>query len=500
MVAVRRLAAMCSLALLTACSSSGSPATPSIPDSATNAHHRTRGTLVLRIRVPRHVRHKGRHGRYISAGTKGLKMSFTGSASVTVAVALTPSDPRCSSGTGSLVCTITVGLLPGNYTGTFDTYDQPPTSGSIPDNANLLSTGSTDISVSLAHANTANVTLEGVPSSFAFVFAAAPANVAFANPVRFQVHVLDAQGYTIAGTYTQPVTLTDNDTTGCTTIATSGSDNPASGTLLSSSDIATIDYNGGSFGYATVSAVATGATTGNGVFKVTVPTFTYTGGSQTFTVPPGVTQLTLTAKGAEGAYYVDGDQSGGSGASASATYSVTPGETLDVVVGGEGSGQNGGYAGGFNGGGAGGGAYSGGGGGASDVRTGTDTLADRIIVAGGGGGDAVTSSGGPVTGGNGGLLGAAGGGAGGGGGTGSGGGAGGGNAAGGVLGGGGTGGGGMFSGGGGGGGYYGGGGGTGSGNYLATGGGGGGSSYAGGSNPVFVTGVNTGNGSVTVSY
>lgn len=126
-----------------------------------------------------------------------------------------------------------------------------------------------------------------------------------------------------------------------------------------------------------------------------VYTFNYTGAEQTFIVPANVTQMTIEAYGAEGGSV---SSVGGKGGYAKATYTVTPGETLKVFVGGKGgnglnangsNGANTGGARGWNGGGLGGNGNSvggGGGGGASDVRRGTFALADRIIVAGGGGG------------------------------------------------------------------------------------------------------------------
>lgn len=120
-------------------------------------------------------------------------------------------------------------------------------------------------------------------------------------------------------------------------------------------------------------------------------TFNYTGGKQTFIVPQCITQVTITASGAEAGQGQKGAP--GKGGRVVATVSVTPGETLSVTVGAKGnpgSGSTGG-SGGFNGGGQGTGygntCYTGGGGGgASDVRRGGDTLDHRVVVAGGGGG------------------------------------------------------------------------------------------------------------------
>ncbi len=123
-------------------------------------------------------------------------------------------------------------------------------------------------------------------------------------------------------------------------------------------------------------------------------TFNFTGGVQTFTIPPGVTSVDVTAQGGMG-----GDNAGvsmsdrpGYGGCVSATLAVTPGTVLSIYVGGVGgnSTTSAGGPGGYNGGGNGALGYSpyagGGGGGASDIRMGGVALANRVIVAGGGGG------------------------------------------------------------------------------------------------------------------
>ena len=127
--------------------------------------------------------------------------------------------------------------------------------------------------------------------------------------------------------------------------------------------------------------------------------FGYTGASQSFTVPAGVTSLEVTAYGASGGSATPNDGSnltglGGRGAAVSAFLDVQPGAVLSVNVGGRG-GDNGagGGAAGWNGGGGGGAAdrFGAGGGGATDLRTcapgaDCDSIASRILVAAGGGG------------------------------------------------------------------------------------------------------------------
>jgi Glycine rich protein len=116
-------------------------------------------------------------------------------------------------------------------------------------------------------------------------------------------------------------------------------------------------------------------------------TFATPGGPYLFTVPAGVTSLTVHAIGGAGSASGTRD-AGGAGADVQAELAVTPGTVFDVHVAG-----NGVYGpGGANGGGT--SPREGGGGGASDVRTGTDALAGRVIVAAGGGGGGAFAAGG----------------------------------------------------------------------------------------------------------
>lgn len=122
-----------------------------------------------------------------------------------------------------------------------------------------------------------------------------------------------------------------------------------------------------------------------------VSIYNYTGGAQTYTVPAGVTSINVWIWGAGGA---GGDRTGGgnagaggSGAFVKGTLAVTPGQTLQIVVGGGGtySTTNGTHPGGYGGGGT---AYqnAGSGGGYSGIFLTTITFANARAVAGGGGG------------------------------------------------------------------------------------------------------------------
>lgn len=149
-----------------------------------------------------------------------------------------------------------------------------------------------------------------------------------------------------------------------------------------------------------------------GEFTSSPPTCTYaTAGTDVFTVPAGVSALTVDLYGAEGgsaAGFVSPNPPnegapGGLGGRTHAVLAVTPGQGVQITRGGVGSSgtsRHGEYArpGGFGHGTGGGGAHGGGGsgGGATDLRTGAFGPTDRILVAGAGGG---AGNGGPLLGG-----------------------------------------------------------------------------------------------------
>jgi hypothetical protein len=237
-------------------------------------------------------------------------------------------------------------------------------------------------------------------------------------------------------------------------------------------------------------------------------TFAFTGSPATFVVPSSVTSLTVEAWGASGGRNGPNSANGGLGAYAKSTYTVVPGESITIRVGGQGANGVGSIAGGGGGGGSfvsktsgnvllvvagggGGASYTGGAHGGNGTSTQTSGAGGYSTVSGGGGGMSDNGGGGGTGAGGGGWNsagttnsyatgGAAAGGAGGNGGYSNPGGFGGG--------------GGSFHGGGGGGGYSGGSGGS----YTI--GGGGGASYTNGTNSVMTQGVQNGSGQVILTW
>jgi gliding motility-associated-like protein len=116
------------------------------------------------------------------------------------------------------------------------------------------------------------------------------------------------------------------------------------------------------------------------LFAQNTVTFNFTGQVQEWIVPPCVFQINVTARGGRG-----GGNLGANGATVSGILNVTPGQVLQIRVGGQGACPQGGWNGGGN-------SWAGsqgqacGGGGATDLRFAPYGLPNRQIVAAGGGG------------------------------------------------------------------------------------------------------------------
>jgi Glycine rich protein/Secretion system C-terminal sorting domain len=117
--------------------------------------------------------------------------------------------------------------------------------------------------------------------------------------------------------------------------------------------------------------------------------FTTPGGPYTYTVPFCTFSVAVDMRGGAGGLGLCSPA--GLGGKVVCTLAVTPGQVLQVYVGGVGTNYNNccpstRVAGGINGGGQGSNYYGGSGGGASDIRTQAGNLNTRLVIAGGGGG------------------------------------------------------------------------------------------------------------------
>ena len=160
----------------------------------------------------------------------------------------------CSAANGTLTCTASVPGVAGSDVFTVTSYPQSDAKGTA------IASGVVQVSTTAGSTTTAPVTLTGTIASIVLsVQGVALPGVSTTLPVL--VIAKDASGATIMGTYSNPITLTDSDTSGASTLSKTA--------LQSSTDAAavTLSYTGAALKSATIAAAA------SGVSNVTNATF-----------------------------------------------------------------------------------------------------------------------------------------------------------------------------------------------------------------------------------
>lgn len=210
--------------------------------------------------------------RYMSRGTKGVSFAFTGASTFNTAFSVTPGSKGCSTASGITKCIFDLRLATGKYRGSVAAYDRAPVNGNIPKHAHLLSTeANAAFTIASGTVNRAGFSLDGVVKS---ISVSGLPNGTIGIPVAatpFVVTARDADGNTIVGSYADPITLSDTDTSGATTVATSGAGSPPAEELVSSKDVATFIYTGAAISSATIGARATGAVGASANFAPSKP-------------------------------------------------------------------------------------------------------------------------------------------------------------------------------------------------------------------------------------
>ena len=201
------LTILCAGSLLAGCASQGTPAVPSgtssngAMGSSTPAHASKKGTLVLRVKVPK-IKRAGRHAHYVSPATLSMVVAITGPTAVSQTVNLTPTSSGCTSTLTNTLCQLSIALKAGSYTATITTFDAVGGAG------NKLSTAqAVPFTVVAGTSNNIALTLSGIPSSIVVVPGSAFA-VTSANGIidlfgtaanKMTVEALDADGNIISG-------------------------------------------------------------------------------------------------------------------------------------------------------------------------------------------------------------------------------------------------------------------------------------------------------------
>lgn len=271
---IRHIALLCALALAS-CSGGGGVGSPASTNPITPAANLVSTSFVFvmsNASSSSAASSRPVSPKYVTANIKSVAIVLN-----TVNGATPPSGLVTSVTTNitpaSCPCTVPgPSVPPGLDNFSLTTFDNTAGSG------NVISTASPTYTIATGAANSNTVTLDGVPASFAITgVPTGTAGTAFGAATNFTVTVKDADGSTILGTYANPVALADSDASGATTVATAGSDRPPAGTLVSSSDTASLNYTGLAIAPATLTASATGATNGTATFTPALSAIVYSG-------------------------------------------------------------------------------------------------------------------------------------------------------------------------------------------------------------------------------
>ncbi|MBV8489104.1 MAG: hypothetical protein JO199_01150 [Candidatus Eremiobacteraeota bacterium] len=228
--------------LLAACQ--GSQSTPALPQAVPAAKDfsgldaRT-AHLTIVVHVPSQER------------ARGLVFEARGASDIRAAFAI--DRGRC--------CTLRFDVKPGRYIAKIATYDRVPVNGTIPAGAReLANVRGVRITVAPQGETVVPFTTSGVIATLQIPdFPDAVAGQAFPGLKTFPVQARNAAGAYIVGTYKTPISITDPDKTGATSLTTGGVDAPPAGKLVSSSDEVLFSYNGLAIDPVAISATASGA-------------------------------------------------------------------------------------------------------------------------------------------------------------------------------------------------------------------------------------------------
>jgi len=240
--------------------------------------------------------------------------------------ALNPQATYCATTASALVCTLPVQAYPGDDFFSVTTYDQgnPTTPGGSGGSSHVISTGSVVATIGANTSNTISIVTSGVVSKLLIGLDTPlpPTGTPITQPVH--VAAFDADYNVIVGNFDHPVSLTDGDTTGATTLSQNS--------IASSADAPTLSYTGGTLSSAniTVTTASPSDSLNGGPFRANI--FLIPGGTGLWTAPSylafsgvGAGAQTVTVHNTASAYQsVSGCVGTVSVSSTPPTYTVTP--------------------------------------------------------------------------------------------------------------------------------------------------------------------------------
>ncbi|TAM75474.1 hypothetical protein EPN44_08425 [bacterium] len=231
------------------------PVAPSAAHAPAKSAHAT-----VRILVPRDVRHP-RRPAYVSSATSSLSISVNGATAI-IAL-LTPSSPGCVSSAQGLSCTVGVDAPVGLDTFAVAAMDQ---------SSNTLSRAVVPATITAGQANTIPLTLDGVVAQIVVTLPSPGPPEGVATSVPVLVTAKDADGNAIVGpgSYDNPITLTDTDSQGATTLSAASVNAPGAAVTLAYNGLPLTTAGAAATVGASAASVPTSAVT-SAVFAPTPP-------------------------------------------------------------------------------------------------------------------------------------------------------------------------------------------------------------------------------------
>jgi hypothetical protein len=243
---------------LAGCGGGGSSAQPAPlitappqPDGSFVANGTNTATLTLKFPVRSSTAGAKRAPAYVSPSSTQLLVtistyngsstlpSFVPSTPTTIALTTTGGSPNCSVSASIETCTATVPAPPGSVGYTFTVEDGSGTA---------LATLSTTLAIAQGQTNSAlAISLQGIAATVALTPPSLTANSAIAAPgSAIALTAFDPDGNQITGStaFNNPITLTDNDSSGATQLSVNSGTAASSVVVTKPTDVVTIQYSG----------------------------------------------------------------------------------------------------------------------------------------------------------------------------------------------------------------------------------------------------------------
>ena len=174
----------------------------------------------------------------------------TASSAAPTVADLNASATGCEQTSTQLSCVINVSAPVGSLIYTLTVYDAAGATGTV------LGAGNLALTTTASEVVVAPATLTGTVAKIVLAVGPAPFGANATVPVTVQAE--DANGYTILGTYTNPITVTDTDSSGQTSLSASAAN------VTSSQTVVTLTYEGGTMNVpATIGASSSGVSSSN---------------------------------------------------------------------------------------------------------------------------------------------------------------------------------------------------------------------------------------------